>query len=179
MWSKTEYNDYVQDTAYLMQRWLQKQTHIADHLCTFELKHIRADWSKKRRSSRGGWYRSHNGPGISIAMHHTCRPTNGQVLRWYEYSSFDKSEVIGGFYYTDPVHALQGVVAHEVAHAAQYHRYYTTNESRDKPHGRIFKLYYHALRKHCVNPTIENQPVLLVRRSRNIKAIAKQEGYML
>ena len=101
MWSKTEYNDYVQDTAYLMQRWLQKQTHIADHLCTFELKHIRADWSKKRRSSRGGWYRSHNGPGISIAMHHTCRPTNGQVLRWYEYSSFDKSEVIGGFYYTE------------------------------------------------------------------------------
>ena len=171
--TRSEYVRYTKTIARYMEQWLKKQINLASHLDSFELKRLSIDWSIKRRCSRGGWYKSVGGPGISIAMHTTCKSTNGQVLRWYEYSSFDNNPVIGGFYYTDPCYALQGIVAHEMAHAAQYHCYYTTNQKRDKPHGKLFKYYYQALREEFVNPIIENQDILLEQRNKNIQDIKR------
>jgi len=176
---KQEYNNFVIMSAKDMEQWL-RESFVSDdcqHLETFKLKKIETDWSKRRTCSRGGWYHGVNGPGINIAMNRVCKSTYGQSTRWYEYASFDRNKDIGGFYYYDPEDSLIATVAHEVAHAAQYHRYYSNPsvESRDKPHGRLFKYYYKALRRKFVNPYLPDQAVLEIEYKKEIKKIRFDE----
>lgn len=134
-------------------------------LSKFKLSYYKFDWSARRRSSRGGWYPNKGGAGISIAMHHTCgenvtsRPKD-RPFRAYEYKSFDNDPVIGGFLTTSHEHYLAMVIAHEVAHAAQYFRKYVLIKSAGNPHGQIWKQIYAHLRKAIVNPLIPEQKPL-------------------
>jgi|DEB0MinimDraft_6_1074348.scaffolds.fasta_scaffold05055_2 hypothetical protein len=131
-------------------------------LSKFKLSYHKFDWSARRRSSRGGWYPSQGGAGINLAMHHTCgahlknrRPED--PFRVYEYKSFDADPVIGGFITTSHEHYLAMVVAHEVAHAAQYFRKYAIKKSAGNPHGHIWKQIYRHLRETVVNPLLPDQ----------------------
>lgn len=134
-------------------------------LSKFKLSYHKFDWSARRRSSRGGWYPNKGGAGINIAMHHTCgehyknTPVD-QPFRCYEYKSFDADPVIGGFITNNREHYLAMVIAHEVAHAAQYFRKYIIKKSSGAPHGAIWKTIYAHLRKTIINPMLPDQKVM-------------------
>jgi hypothetical protein len=134
---------------------------FALHKCTL-------DWSKTRRSSRGGWYAT--GPGINIAMAVSAKQ-RGELYRMYEYPSFDTDPVIGGFYATDPNLALGMVICHEMAHAVQFFRIIHLGYARGKPHGTEFKQPYAQLRKAILNPLLVNQKQLKTEYELMIKSI--------
>lgn len=124
----------------------------------FKLGLFKLDWSKRRRSSRGGLYG--NAPGISIAMHLATRDPQG-VAKCYEYKSFDDDPVIGGFYYKDTSYKLAMHICHEMAHAAQFYAaYITRTQDIDRPHGDSFKNPYRKLRISILNPRLEPQEPL-------------------
>ena len=52
------------------------------------------------------------------------------------------------------------VIAHEVAHAAQYFRKYIVKKSSGAPHGAIWKTIYAHLRKTIINPMLPDQKVM-------------------
>lgn len=120
----------------------------------FNLATVHLDWAISRRSSRGGMYAK--GPGINIAMAHSYPAGKKHTFKFHEYASFAKDPVIGNFYSNKPVHYLNAVIVHEIAHAVQYFMYkkYTT---RCKPHGPMFKKYYAILRKEFINSRLPSQ----------------------
>lgn len=124
--------------------------------------HTKLDWNPSRRSSRGGIYKE--GPGINIAMAYTAinnvdSQNRAYILRFLEYSSYDKDPIIGGFYSLNYADKIKATVAHEVAHAIQYFDY-KKNNYRDTPHGAVFKNYYKMLRKEFINPALPEQEKL-------------------
>ena len=98
--------------------------------------------------SRGGKY------GITIDIGNTT-----SRLAWsghiHEYKAFAKDPVIGSFPCKSREKAIAWVVAHEIAHHAQY-RYgpYTRwlRKTYRKPHGHGFQAIYRILRSRIVNP---------------------------
>jgi hypothetical protein len=132
---------------------------VRDNLYSDFKCNIKLDWAFSRRSSRGGIYK--DGPGINIAMAHAALVyLNGnEIYRFYEYPSFDADKYIGGFYSTDYTHKLHAIIAHEVAHAVQFFEYKKLN-TRDKPHGVVFKKYYKILREEFVNKKLPTQQQL-------------------
>ena len=119
-----------------------------DNYQNFVLSKFELDWSLKRRSSRGGWYKE--GAGISIAMSLACMPRTSPY-RMYEYKSFDADPVIGGFYATDENLSLGLHVCHEMAHAAQFYSHFNLGVESDRPHGVLFKNTYRKLRVAVLN----------------------------
>lgn len=126
----------------------------------FELAFSKLDWSTRRRCSRGGWYPRKGGAGISISMSVAAKPTNNDVVRVYEYKSFDASPVIGGFYTRNTEDKIALHCLHEVAHAAQYWGYYLKKLSPGEPHGAVWKNIYSHLRRSILNPRLPNQKSL-------------------
>ena len=125
----------------------------------FDLAHFKLDWSKRRRSSRGGWYPKQGGSGISIAMHLTAKPIT-EVTRVYEYKSFDSSSTIGGFLTKNRDHKIAMHCLHEVAHAAQYWGYYLKKIDPGQPHGSVWRGIYKHLRTSILNPLLPAQEQL-------------------
>lgn len=126
----------------------------------FELAFSKLDWSKRRRCSRGGWYPKQGGAGVSISMSVAAKPTEGEIIRVYEYKSFDASPVIGGFYTRNTEDKIALHCLHEVAHAAQYWGYYLKKLSPGEPHGSVWKSIYAHLRKSILNPRLPDQTSL-------------------
>ena len=98
--------------------------------------------------SRGGKY------GITIDIGNTT-----SRLAWsghiHEYKAFAKDPVIGSFPCKSPEKAIAWVVAHEIAHHAQYRYGPSTRWLRKtyrKPHGHGFQAIYRILRSRIVNP---------------------------
>jgi hypothetical protein len=126
----------------------------------FDLAYIKLDWSKRRISSRGGWYPDKGGSGISIAMSLCSKPTKGEIIRVYEYKSFDLSPIIGGFYTKNIEDKLAMHCLHEVAHAAQYWGKYLKKLDAGLPHGDVWRSIYSHLRRSILNPRLEDQTLL-------------------
>ena len=137
----------------------------------FDLAFVKLDWSKRRRSSRGGWYPDKGGSGISIAMHLCSKPTDGNIIRVYEYRSFDSSPTIGGFYTKNVEHKLAMHCLHEVAHAAQYWGKYLKKLDAGLPHGDVWKSIYSHLRSSILNPRLEDQKLLAEEYNQIIESI--------
>ena len=98
--------------------------------------------------SRGGKY------GITIDIGNTT-----SRLAWsghiHEYKAFAKDPVIGSFPCKSPEKAIAWVVAHEIAHHAQYRYGPSTRwlwKTYHKPHGHGFQAIYRILRSRIVNP---------------------------
>lgn len=123
----------------------------------FNLATVHLDWDTSRRSSRGGMYAK--GPGINIAMAYSYPQGRKHTFKFHEYASYAKDPVIGDFYSNNPVHYLNAVVVHEIAHAIQWFMYKKYN-TRCKPHGPMFKKYYAILRKEFINIKLPNQAAL-------------------
>lgn len=115
---------------------------------SFVLSKLDLDWSPRRRSSRGGWYKE--GAGISIAMSQACMPRTSPY-RMYEYKSFDSDPVIGGFFSKNENLSLGLHVCHEMAHAAQFFAHFTLGIESDRPHGNAFKQAYRKIRIAVLN----------------------------
>ena len=126
----------------------------------FKLAYTKLDWSKRRTSSRGGWYPEKGGAGISIGMHLTTKPTNGDIIRVYEYASFDSSPIIGGFFTRNNDDKIALHCLHEVAHAAQYWGKYLKKLSAGAPHGHVWRSLYSHLRVSVLNSSLPNQKLL-------------------
>lgn len=152
MLKKSEVEKTAKEFAYGISSFI-RQNYFSDYM----LEVIRFDWNPRRKSSRGGIYAK--GPGINIAMRPEFLKQSSDVKRFYEYRSYDASQIIGGFYYTDPQLKLKTIIAHEMAHTAQFVEYIKLNY-RCKPHGPVFKKYYKDLRLNFINPYIEEQTSL-------------------
>lgn len=146
-------NSHAQRFTLLLQKYVQ-ETLYTTFTCS-----LNVDWNPRRTRSKGGVYA--NGPGISIAMHHTALVYNNAdtVYRFYEYPSYDAHAVIGGFYSCNWVHKLEAVIAHEVAHAVQFFEYAKLG-IRCKSHGAVFKKHYATFRTHFVNAQLPEQAPL-------------------
>tara|TARA_Y100000034_G_scaffold136870_1_gene216551 strand:+ start:3594 stop:4250 length:657 start_codon:yes stop_codon:yes gene_type:complete len=111
----------------------------------FKLVEVKLDWSARRTRSRGG--ERAKGSFISIAMN---RYVQHGPYKYYEYKSFHKSHIIGGFDHVDYTLPLKSVICHEIAHALDaYGKTYTS------PHGESWKGIYTQLRKKFINPHID------------------------
>jgi hypothetical protein len=150
---KTEAHKYAYDYAYSVEAWIKQEIYK-----DFFLASPKFDWSNSRTCSRGGYYA--DGPSINIAMRGAYKDYHGEIYKFHEYASFDTDKEIGGFYSRDPVHKLQAIIVHEMAHAVQFFAY-RKNNIRCKPHGPMFKNFYRRLRNHFINPNLPNQKVLL------------------
>lgn len=161
---KTLYNtkakEYIAQCTHIIKAWKDYDN--------FELNTSKLDWSPKRISSRGGWY---DGPGINIAMCIVAMPRL-TPYRMYEYKSFDKDPLIGGFYSCDRFHPLYMHIVHEMAHAAQYYADRILGVPIDRPHGESFKIPYRKLRISTLNKVIPiNQLQLKAEYEQEIKTI--------
>ena len=152
MRSRTEVNNFVTNFAYSLSKYIR-----SSYYDDFTLEMIKTDWNPSRRSSRGGIYAK--GPGINIAMREYFRHNKVYPSKFYEYASYDKNTIFGGFYYTNTDTMIKAIVAHEVAHAVQFFEYSKLN-CKCKPHGPIFKKFYKDLRLQFVNQHIEDQNIL-------------------
>jgi hypothetical protein len=145
-------HNFAYSFAKQLEVWVQ-QTLFSD----FTL-NVKLDWSTSRVSSRGGMYKA--GPGINIAMTPAFPITVPQMPYLFnEYPSYHADKDIGGFYALDPYLKLQAIIAHEVAHATQFHSYKVTG-TRCQPHGAVFKNYYRMLRVRFINDYIPDQKEL-------------------
>jgi hypothetical protein len=147
---------YVKDTLY------------NDFTCSLKL-----DWSKTRRTSRGGLYC--NGPGINIAMNSAALISldGNTVYRFYEYPSYDSNSIIGGFYAKDYTIKLKAIIAHEVAHAVQFFAYKKLN-IRCKPHGPLFKIHYSTFRELFINSLLSDQKAMFKEYNTGITSTSKR-----
>lgn len=152
MLSKAEVEKQARAFAYEISSYIRKQ-YFSDYM----LEMVKLDWNPRRRSSRGGIYAA--GPGINIAMRAEFMEECKTVRRFYEYASYDSNTIIGGFYYTNPMFKLKTIIAHEMAHTAQFFEYKKLNY-RCKPHGPTFKKFYKDFRLQFINQHIENQEEL-------------------
>ena len=144
-------NSHAQSLVLKVESWIQ-QNLFADFKVTAKF-----DWNPKRRSSRGGIYKS--GPGINMAMYWAVPNNEGCTYRFNEYPSFDNDKYIGGFYSQNPYDKLDAIVVHEIAHAVQFF-YYKKSGTKCTPHGPVFKKYYKILREEFVNHKLLNQTYL-------------------
>lgn len=160
-------NKYAHSFCAELENWV-KTTLFSNFTLTVSL-----DWNPSRRSSRGGMYKS--GPGINMAMYWAISDSGGYIYKFNEYPSFDADKHIGGFYATDPYLKLRAILAHEVAHAVQFHSYKVMS-SRCKPHGPVFKSYYTMLRDRFVNDLIPEQAPLEKSYKDYVNSINKRLG---
>lgn len=137
----------------------------------FDLAFIKLDWSKRRASSRGGWYPDKGGAGVSIAMSVCSNNTKGEIIRVYEYKAFDPSPIIGGFYTRNVENKLAMHCLHEVAHAAQYWGKYLKKLDAGLPHGDIWRGIYSHLRSSILNSRLEDQTLLAKEYNKIIESI--------
>lgn len=153
MLNKLEVERQAKAFAYEISAYIRSK-YFSDYL----LEVVRLDWNPKRRSSRGGIYAK--GPGINIAMKSEFLLDKVPVNRFYEYASYNNNTIIGGFYYTKPLLKLKTIVAHEMAHTAQFYEYKKL-DYRCKPHGPTFKKFYKDFRLQFINQHVENQDLLI------------------
>ena len=114
-------------------------------------KHLKLKVRTSGQLSRGGKY------GIKIDIVDTvCRIERSGRIN--EYKAFAKDPVIGSFACKSREKAIAWVVAHEVAHHAQYRYGPSTRWLRAtyrKPHGHGFQAIYRILRSRVVNPIVD------------------------
>mgnify|MGYP001025511666 FL=1 len=146
---KTDLHKYSYDYSYCIESWIKEEIYPKFWLATPKF-----DWSITRKASRGGYYA--DGPSINIAMHGAYRDYKGEIYRHFEYASFDSDKEIGGFYSKNPLHKLEAIIVHEMAHAVQFYAY-RLNGTRCKPHGAMFKNFYKRLRNQFINPYLPEQ----------------------
>ena len=144
---------------------------VREHLFSDFTLAVELDWKPSRRSSRGGMYK--NGPGINMAMYWSFPDNKSEVYLFNEYPSYHNDKDIGGFYATDPYLKLRALIAHEVAHAIQYHSYKVLG-NRCKPHGPVFKSYYKMLRDRFVNHLIPEQKPLAEEYNNYVRVLNKR-----
>lgn len=138
----------------------------------FELSSTLLDWSTRRVSSRGGWYSKRGGAGINIAMRIAAPSTcASEIIRVYEYPSFNGDKHIGGFYTKKHELKLFLHCIHELAHATQFWGKRVLYLEAGKPHGDVWKYIYKHLRVTLLNPQIEPQKPLIDEYEKFIKAI--------
>jgi len=144
-------DQYVND----IEKWFHKYSRFSSAE-KFALVECKLDWSKRRRCSRGGW--RNGGPVISIAMSVAIPDESYDApRRVYEYASFDKDPVIGGFFTNNLEHKLLHHITHEMAHAAQYNHKRFHHMHYVQPHGKEFKMFYKELREVFLNPFLPDQ----------------------
>jgi hypothetical protein len=148
---KIEIEKFAKDYALELESYINSRKGV---WTTFKLTQIKLDWSPHRVTSRGGWYTS--GPGINLAMNRYGTVSKLKAFRVYEYASFDKDPVIGGFFTKDKNDGLRMIICHEVAHAAQFF-FSRMKYIRTTAHDDIFKDEYRALRSRFLNHTLPNQ----------------------
>lgn len=110
-------------------------------------------WSSARRLSYGGYRKSR--PFVSLSLKDVKEHC---VLKFIEYKSLQKSNVIGSFRGPWQVY-VAGLVAHEVAHTVQFTQRYQpgirlkgiSEESLLKTHGLGWQEIYRYLRESWVN----------------------------
>ena len=81
----------AEDFIHQIEKWLQKSS-TYESMRTFSLIHSRLDWSTRRRVSRGGWYKTKGGVGVSIAMWPVCGrkdPKDQIPMKVYEYKAYE------------------------------------------------------------------------------------------
>jgi hypothetical protein len=147
----------------------------------FALAQLKMDWSFRRTASRGGWYESAGGPGISMAMLEPFKPVFAPIAVSYEYASFHKDSVIGGFYYTPKTQFYYRgimIVIHEMAHAAQFYGDRVLYQTIDAPHGNSFKFPYAKLRKSLFNHMLSDQSYLAANYAKMCKIINTKNEYL-
>ena len=174
---KDYWDFHVEHLIYQIQEWLQKSSTYKS-MRTFNLAHVRLDWSLRRRYSRGGWYNKHEGAGVSMAMWPLCgrkEPKDRVPMKVYEYKAYENDLEIGNFYTDDNHHKVLMVVCHEMAHAAQYFHKRFHKMGRIKPHGDEFKMFYREIRNHWLNPLIPNQEEMGIKFREHKKMSAMQE----
>ena len=154
------WNNYAKDYIAKITQWLQEGSQYSS-MKSFFLAYTKLDWSTKRSGSRGGWYKNHKGPGISIGMWVVCGRTKANdtevPMKVYEYQSFSKDREIGNFYTNDKHHHLLLHICHEMAHAAQYWHKRHHKMGRIRPHGDEFKMFYREIRNYWLNPYLPDQ----------------------
>lgn len=145
---KEHYNSVVD-------KWVKEAENIITSwpgYSNFLITTCKKDWSRTRRTSRGGCYK--DGFGINLAMATLVMPNDGRVKRFYEYASYDDDPRIGGFYFLDTEHKLAAITLHEIAHAVQFFADKEGLYKFDKPHGLSFKIPYAKLRTTLLNKHI-------------------------
>jgi len=169
---QVEYNKFANDFIREVEAWIQSEIYPK-----FSLSGGRTlDWSAKRRCSRGGYYA--DGPGINIAMKWCCFLTQGEILRVYEYRSFDADPFIGGIYTRKKYDKLRLTILHEIGHALQYYSY-RLNGFRCKPHGTTWKNFYRRLREQFLNHQLEDQAALKQEYEANINDLLGKNNNIL
>lgn len=141
----------------------------------FELAYYKLDWSKRRSSSRGGWYSNKGGAGVSIAMNATTNIKKGQVSKVHEYASFKDCPIIGSIYTKNTEDKIALHCLHEVAHAAQYWGKYLKRKSAGTPHGTVWRSIYRHLRVNILNPRLEDQAVLKLEYDTDVLSLGKEK----
>jgi hypothetical protein len=104
---------------------------------------VKIDYSPRRRTHRGGIYA--NGPAINIAAYLFKDLHKSQVIRFYEYPSYDADPIIGGCF-ASPENFIYLTVGHEVAHACQFFEKRRQKLENVTPHGVLFKNIYKDIR---------------------------------
>ena len=178
---RLDYKDYWEFEAEhqltQIEEWLQESSSYSS-MREFQLKHIRLDWSTRRRYSRGGWYTQHNGAGVSIAMWPICgrkSPDEKVPQKVFEYASFEDDPEIGNFYTDNTHNRLMMVLCHEVANAAQYTHKRVHSMTGIKPHGEEFKMFYREIRNHWLNPYLPDQNKMGIEYRKHKKMSIMQE----
>ena len=118
---------------------------------------VKLDFSNRRTRSWGGRRNGNNFISLSLKKYLTASENNRRV-DFVEYATFNDHRTIGGIYYAHWKNALLGLIAHELAHAAQFSdvgvnvaagNKYDSRDSRG--HGVVWKKIYTGLRINFVN----------------------------
>lgn len=143
-------------------------------------------FSQHRRRSWGGI--RHNRPFISMNLFGWIGFKRGE---YREYASFKSDPVIGGIKNCTREQGLRGLVAHELAHAAQYSiitgikgsKCFAHGGSNDRGHGSLWKTIYRDLRVNFVNgeskmeTSVVSQPKLVTKPERKKKITNRARAF--
>lgn len=151
---KLEIEHFCLDTVAAMRDFLRFKYMIPD----FDVK-VKLDFSDRRNRSWGGRRNGRN--FISLCLkNHLSASENSVKMNFVEYATFNDDIIIGGIYYAHWKKAVSALIAHELAHAAQFSHVgasvaagnnYDSNDS--KGHGIVWKTIYASLRRVFVNRT--------------------------
>ena len=147
-----EIEHFCLDNVAAMVEFLRVKYQIPD----FDVR-VKMDFSSRRNRSWGGRRNGKNFISLCLKNYLTMSEI-GTKMNFVEYASFNDDIIIGGIYYTHWKKALSALIAHELAHAAQFSdvggtiaagNNYDSKDSRG--HGIVWKKIYMGLRRNFVN----------------------------
>ena len=135
-----------------MMRFIREEYNTPD----FNVK-VRLDFNPRRNRSWGGKRNGQNFISLAMTYLKTIQE-NHMAASFFEYASFANDPVIGSLHNVTWKKALAALIAHEIAHAAQYSEATTSvmaahnlNNSHVPAHGLVWKIIYKTLRTKYVN----------------------------